>query len=135
RRCDRSDRGAGARGRWMTACTRCQTALEDGDLRCAICALVVPGAARPVDGPLYAQVLRCRECGAAVAFSAEARAPRCGFCGATMAIEQPVDPIESAQVRLPSPVDPSVPPPARRAGPRPPARSRPRPPPAPPAPR
>jgi len=89
----------------MTACTRCQTAIEDGDLRCAICALVVPGAARPVDGPLYAQVLRCRECGAAVAFSAEARAPRCGFCGSTMTIEQPVDPIESAELRLPFAVD------------------------------
>jgi hypothetical protein len=85
----------------MTSCARCQTALEDGDLRCAICAFPVPGAARPVDGPLYAQVLRCGDCGAAVAFSAEAQAPRCGFCGATMAIEQPVDPIETARKRLP----------------------------------
>jgi hypothetical protein len=88
----------------MTACARCETALEDGDLRCAICAFPVPGEARG-DGPRYAQVLRCCGCGAAVAFSAEARAPRCGFCGATMAIEQPVDPIESARLRLPFTVD------------------------------
>lgn len=88
----------------MTACTRCQTALEDGDLRCAVCALPVPDGARP-DGRPYAQVLRCGECGAAIAFSAEARAPRCGFCGATMAIEQPVDPIEEARAFLPFTVD------------------------------
>jgi len=89
----------------MTTCTRCETALEDGDLRCAICALPVPAAARASDGKQAAQVLRCGDCGAAVAFSAEAQAPRCGFCGATMAIEQPVDPIEAAQLRLPFSVD------------------------------
>ena len=55
------------------ACTRCQTALEDGDLRCAICALPVPAtdaAAHPGDGAPRAQILRCRECGAALAFFA-----------------------------------------------------------------
>jgi hypothetical protein len=89
----------------MTACTRCETALEAGDLRCAICAFPAPAAVRAVDGKPHAQVLRCGECGAAVAFSAEAQAPRCGFCAATMAIEQPVDPIETAQLRLPFSVD------------------------------
>ncbi|HEY0992815.1 MAG TPA: hypothetical protein VGD80_37430, partial [Kofleriaceae bacterium] len=88
----------------MSACVRCQTALEDGDLRCAICAFPAPAEPR-ADGPRHAQVLRCNGCGAAVAFSAEAQAPRCGFCGATMAIEQPVDPIEAAQLRLPFTVD------------------------------
>lgn len=89
----------------MTACTRCETALEDGDLRCSICALPVPAAPRIADARPYAQVLRCRECGAVVAFSGVAQAPRCGFCGATMAIEQPVDPIEAARLRLPFTVD------------------------------
>lgn len=94
----------------MTAgpCTRCQTALEDGDLRCAICALPVPAAdpaALPGDGAPRAQILRCSECGAAIAFSPESRAPRCGFCGATLAIEQPVDPVEAARLRLPFTVD------------------------------
>ena len=89
----------------MTACTRCETALEAGDLRCAICALPVPVAARPADPPVHAQVLRCADCGAAVGFVAEVQAPRCGFCSATMAIEQPVDPIEAARLRLPFTVD------------------------------
>ena len=89
----------------MTACTRCETALEAGDLRCAICALPVPAAARVTDLPVYAQVLRCGDCGAAVGFVAEAQAPRCGFCGQAMAIEQPVDPIEAARLRLPFTVD------------------------------
>lgn len=89
----------------MTACTRCATALEDGDLRCAICAFPAPAAVWVSGGSVHAQVLRCGECGAAVAFSAEAQAPRCGFCGHAMAIEQPVDPVEAAQLRLPFAVD------------------------------
>lgn len=88
----------------MTPCPRCETVLEDGDLRCAICALPLP-AVRSEPRDHHAQVLRCEDCGAAVAFSGEARAPRCGFCGATMAIEQPIDPIETARLRLPLAVD------------------------------
>ncbi len=84
----------------MTACTRCATALELGDLRCAICALPVPIATSPVR-LVRAQILRCTECNAAVAFDAARRAPHCGFCGATMTIEQPVDPIETAALRVP----------------------------------
>lgn len=83
----------------MTACARCATPLEDGDLRCAICAL--PLAAPAVESLKHAQVLRCHDCGAAVAFSGEARAPHCGFCHATMTIEQPVDPVETARLRVP----------------------------------
>jgi len=83
-------------------CARCQTQLEHGDLRCAICSLPVP-ASEGLDGlrSAYAQVLRCDECAAAIAFSALAQAPHCGFCGATMSIEHPVDPIETAQLRVP----------------------------------
>ncbi|HET7500009.1 MAG TPA: hypothetical protein VFK02_03375 [Kofleriaceae bacterium] len=88
----------------MTACTRCEAALEDGDLRCAICALPVPSGARP-EATRHAQVLRCAGCGAAVGFSAAAQAPRCGFCGQTMQIEQPIDPVEVARVRVPFAVD------------------------------
>jgi len=90
----------------MMACARCETVLEHGDLRCAICALPVPD--EPRAHAAHAQVLRCEDCGAAVAFSGEARAPRCGFCGATMAIEQPIDPIETARRRLPLVVDRAV---------------------------
>lgn len=88
----------------MSACGRCSTELEEGDLRCAICALPVPVHAEAVARP-YAQILRCMECNAAVAFDAAAQAPRCGFCGATMKVEQPHDPIEVAQTRLPFAVD------------------------------
>lgn len=88
----------------LATCTRCHTGLEHGDLRCAICGLPVPADGREerAAGP---QILRCTACNAALAFSAEAQAPHCGFCGATMAIEQPVDPIEVAQQRLPFAVD------------------------------
>ena len=84
----------------MSPCTRCTTPLEDGDLRCAICALPVPIQSSAIEKP-HAQILRCKECHAAIAFSAEAQAPRCGFCGSTMAIEQPVDPVETATLRMP----------------------------------
>jgi hypothetical protein len=88
----------------LAPCTRCESPIEDGDLRCAICALPVP--ARPAgERKAYAQVLRCVECGAAIAFSATAQAPSCGFCGATMKVEQPVDPVEAAQLRVPFSVD------------------------------
>ena len=83
------------------ACTRCETPLEDGDLRCFICALPAPVAPATTAGPVRVQVLRCTDCNAAIAFSADAQAPRCAFCGATMKVEQPVDPIETARVRIP----------------------------------
>lgn len=85
----------------MSACGRCETPLEDGDLRCFICALPAPIPVASGSGPVRAQVLRCTDCNAAIAYSAEARAPRCAFCGATMKVEQPVDPIETARVRIP----------------------------------
>jgi hypothetical protein len=81
-------------------CTRCHGQLEHGDLRCAVCALPVPSTA-PAERTTRAQVLRCMDCNAAVAFSVSAQAPRCAFCGATMAIEQLVDPLEVAEVRIP----------------------------------
>jgi hypothetical protein len=88
----------------MTACTRCTSPLEDGDLRCAICALPVPAATATVE-EARSDILRCQECHAAVEFSPEAQAPRCGFCGATMEIEHPVDPVEVATMRIPFEVD------------------------------
>jgi len=84
-----------------SACTRCRTALEEGDLRCAICALPVPLATEVTERPARVHILRCNSCNAAVAFDPEKRAPHCGFCGSTMTIEQPVDPIEAAAVRIP----------------------------------
>ena len=84
-------------------CGRCASPLEDGDLRCAICALPVPVVAHAAVA--RAKLLRCPGCSAAVGFDATAQAPRCAFCGATMAVEQPVDPIEVATRRVPFAVD------------------------------
>ena len=85
-------------------CTRCATPLEHGDLRCAVCALVV--AAAPEAAPAErARVVRCTACAAAIAFSPDVQAPHCSFCGAVATVEQPVDPIESAQLRLPFAVE------------------------------
>ncbi|HEX5059707.1 MAG TPA: hypothetical protein VFV99_10125, partial [Kofleriaceae bacterium] len=85
-------------------CSRCASPLEDGDLRCAVCALPVPVAPARID-KVRVQVLRCTWCGAAIAYDANHQAPRCGFCSSVMTIEQPVDPIEAATLRVPFLVD------------------------------
>lgn len=86
-------------------CTRCGTPIEEGDLRCAICSLPTPPPPAEAVAAARTKVLRCNECAAAIAFSAERQAPTCGFCGATMHVEQPTDPIETAQLRVPFAVD------------------------------
>jgi hypothetical protein len=82
------------------ACARCATPLEEGDLRCAICGLTAPLLASAASR-VVAKVLRCTECGAAIAYSAEVGAPRCAFCSSVMRVEEPVDPIEQAEHILP----------------------------------
>jgi len=82
-------------------CTRCESPVETGDLRCAVCAMVLVAPAAPAGATERARVLRCTDCGAAIAFSAERQAPHCAFCGAVMQIEHPIDPVERADVRLP----------------------------------
>lgn len=83
----------------MSTCRRCHVELADDDLRCPVCALATPANLAPVR--VGASILRCEGCGAAVKYDAEAKAPRCGFCGATMRLEQPSDPIERAELMLP----------------------------------
>lgn len=90
---------AAARG-----CSRCESPLEEGDLRCSVCALPVPAQVTAVERARV-QILRCTECGAAVGFDANKGAPACSFCGAVMKVEQPVDPIEVATRRAPLRVD------------------------------
>lgn len=46
------------------------------------------------------RVLRCRECNAAMAFSAERQNPACDFCGAVMQVEVPIDPVEQPEARV-----------------------------------
>lgn len=83
-------------------CARCETPLEDGDLRCAICGLLAPARARRTHVEKEAlRIVRCSECGAAVTYRAEKRAPTCRFCGATTKVEEPTDPLEEAKLYLP----------------------------------
>lgn len=89
----------------MSACARCRAALEAGDLRCAVCGLVVPDEASAAAPAVTARVLRCGSCSAAVAYVVEAQAPRCAFCGAVAHVEQLADPVEQAQGFLPFDVD------------------------------
>jgi hypothetical protein len=87
------------------SCARCATPLEPGDLRCCICGLTAPAEAAALGRPVV-KILRCTECGAAVAYAAEVGAPRCAFCAAVMKIEEPVDPIEQADLFIPFQVSP-----------------------------
>ncbi|MBV8758787.1 MAG: zinc ribbon domain-containing protein [Deltaproteobacteria bacterium] len=80
----------------MTPCARCDSPLEAGDLRCAVCALTVPVEAAPA--PVErARILRCTWCNAAVEFDPAHQAPACAFCRSVMTIEQPHDPVETAR--------------------------------------
>ena len=88
----------------MTSCERCTTPLEHGDLRCAVCALVVRSEPEPV-AEARATILRCTSCGAAIAFDPRHQAPACAFCRAVMEVEHPVDPVEEAQLYVPFEVD------------------------------
>lgn len=87
-------------------CERCESPLEDGDLRCALCGLPTPAERDASVGEAAARVLRCHGCGAAVAYDAEAQAPRCAFCASVMEAEVPEDPIEQAEAFLRFGVDP-----------------------------
>lgn len=89
-----------------SVCRRCETPLDPGDLRCAICSLPAP-AVHHVPSSVAVEVLRCDECGAAVRYDVSVQAPRCAFCGSIMHLERPEDPLEEAQAYLPFRVDPA----------------------------
>ncbi|MCC9643856.1 hypothetical protein LOC71_16340 [Rhodopirellula sp. JC740] len=81
-------------------CSRCETPLEQGDLRCSICGQSAPD--RPNDRQsTVAKILRCRGCGAAVAFDPEHQAPCCSFCEGVVQLETIVDPMEQTEGYLP----------------------------------
>ncbi|MCP3137270.1 zinc ribbon domain-containing protein [Pyxidicoccus xibeiensis] len=89
-------------------CQRCASALEVDDLRCPICGLPTPPAAHGAAEREQARVVRCESCGAAVEYSAEAKAPKCAYCGSTMRVEMTPDPVEQAEAWLPFTVDPEA---------------------------
>ncbi len=88
-------------------CRRCETPLDPGDLRCAICSLPTP-LEHGAHAVVSAEVLRCEQCGAAITYDVDVQAPRCAFCGSVMHLERPEDPIEEAQGYLPFRVDPAT---------------------------
>jgi hypothetical protein len=81
-------------------CQRCHSRLEAEDLRCPVCALPTQRLPRAVDRE-RARVIRCSNCGAAVAYSVEAQAPRCAFCASEMRTEIQEDPIDQADQFVP----------------------------------
>jgi hypothetical protein len=81
-------------------CQRCNSRLETEDLRCPVCALPTPRPPRASERE-RARVIRCDNCGAAIAYSVEAQAPRCAFCASQMHIETQEDPIDQADRFVP----------------------------------
>lgn len=81
-------------------CARCRAELEQGDLRCPVCALAVPMHRRVVDR-VEARIVRCGSCGASLSWVAEASAPKCAFCDSVMEVELQKDPLEQAEFFLP----------------------------------
>jgi len=76
----------------LAPCQRCHAAVEQGDLRCAICGTQVPAQAQVVADAI--EILRCDGCGAAVKYEVSERAPKCGFCAHVMHVEKVEDPME-----------------------------------------
>lgn len=92
----------------VAPCRRCASALEAEDLRCPICGLTTPPPEHGAVEREATRVVRCENCGAAMEYSAEAKAPRCDYCGSTTRVETTADPVEQAQVWLPFTVDPAA---------------------------
>lgn len=89
-----------------TLCARCATPLERDDLRCPICALAAPPREDDIAEPVV-QILRCEGCGSAITYDEQREQAGCAFCGASVRIEEPEDPVEQAEAYLPFTVSPS----------------------------
>lgn len=83
----------------MSACARCQSVLEAGDLRCPVCSLPPPESERAA--AITSKVLRCQECHAALRYSEQFAKTICGFCGAALELEVSTDPMEHAEAWVP----------------------------------
>ncbi|MDF1797716.1 MAG: hypothetical protein P1V81_00945 [Planctomycetota bacterium] len=80
-------------GERIGSCERCQSPLERGDLRCAICGKTTPDVGPALEA-VRVQVLRCEGCGAAVQYDPAVGAPACAFCASVTHLEELVDPVE-----------------------------------------
>lgn len=97
----------GASALRLHPCPRCDSPIERGDLRCAVCAMAVREVVEEVE-TAKANVVRCNGCGACVAYDVKAQAPRCAYCGSETHVESVDDPIEQAEAALPFSVSPDV---------------------------
>lgn len=87
-------------------CSRCESPLEVGDLRCAVCGDVPEQLAPQVAGKgLEQTVLRCGQCGAATRYDARSESLRCSFCSGELKPEELTDPVEQTEAYLPFTVD------------------------------
>jgi hypothetical protein len=78
----------------MSVCGRCSAAVSADELRCPVCAFVVPSSSSS-SSPGF-QVFRCQGCGAAQAWSPEKAALACAFCDGRVTLDAVADPIEQA---------------------------------------
>lgn len=82
-------------------CPRCASPAERGDLRCAVCGEIFHQAEATPPARARTRFARCPSCSAAMAYDADAGAPRCAFCGATTKVEEVRDPMEQTEQWLP----------------------------------
>ncbi|HJM58725.1 MAG: hypothetical protein CMJ98_01335 [Planctomycetes bacterium] len=87
-------------------CSRCDSPLEAGDLRCAVCGDVPEQLVPQVTSEgLEQTVLRCGQCGAATRYDARSESVRCSFCSGELKPEELTDPVEQTEAYLPFTVD------------------------------
>ncbi|MEO1616265.1 MAG: hypothetical protein AAFV88_10475 [Planctomycetota bacterium] len=84
-----------------TVCGRCESPLESGDLRCAICGQAAPESDDAAPKNVGITILRCKGCGAAISYDPKHRAPACSFCGDVVEEEYVADPMEQTEHFLP----------------------------------
>ncbi|MBB3207464.1 putative RNA-binding Zn-ribbon protein involved in translation (DUF1610 family) [Rhodopirellula rubra] len=82
-------------------CSRCESPLEEGDLRCAICGQAAPHADHSHAKHVSVTLLRCTGCGAAITYDPDHQAPACSFCGEVLRVETIDDPMEQTETYLP----------------------------------
>ncbi len=82
-------------------CVRCDSPLEPGDLRCAICAAAAPRFDSAHSENITVTLLRCTGCGAAITYDADLQSPACSFCGERLEVQTISDPMEQTELYLP----------------------------------
>lgn len=82
-------------------CVRCESPLEKGDLRCAICGQSAPHEKESGAQEVAVKILRCTGCGAAIGYDPKHQAPSCSFCGDVVKVESVKDPMEQTEHYLP----------------------------------